>query len=687
MKYQDLIQAARIEGAVRLRDADVLGEAQRLVSSYVVPEQLARDVVDPVLCHLQLDPPNQGRAVIVSGGHGAGKSHLLSVVSAIAEHACLPGQLAHPELAAAARRFAGRFLSVRVELSATTVPLKDILCAAVRERLNGAPLDYEHETVGGGMGGSDALTTMVEAFLSQHPGHGILVVVDELYDYLNTRTEPELASDLDCLCALAHLCENSPVRFVAGLRQRLSDDCASLLVAQCRSLFEERCLSVLIERHHLKQILSESVLRKNARQQQKVSAHLQYHGKQYPGIIGRMAEFVSLFPIHPDYVDMVEPFTATNGGGVLTLLSTAVQQRLQDELPDDNPGLISYDDFWTTLRDGPGFRTLPDAKAVIACGQTLERVIGHDINPACRQTALRLARALLVRHIMTDNNPHPHGFTAQELRESLCPHSRPLIGEQANPDLSGKECEALLHELREALGGRFLCLDTMSQRFRLDPQRVEDYDRLVEKLAAAVQPSDLNRYYKELIRRLMSFPETGLLPGHPVWAHELEWCRGGELAFAKGYAFYGRPSERPADIAEQQYCIYFVPPHGPQRCERAERQDEVFVRLTGADEFFWTTLRVWGATLDLRSNSVGHARSVYESKFDQLMRKLANWFDEHWQTALEVEHDGEATSVFDRINHLWASSSPWERVSVHDAVNTAAGVCLSQYFREQALRS
>lgn len=688
MKYGDLIESTRIGGKVRIQDADTFLNAERLVSTYLVSDDLAREVVGQTFAHMQLDESECGNAVIVGGGHGAGKSHLMAVVSAIAERGHLAHALTGPGVGAAATDFAGRYKSVRVELAATTAPLSTILCAAVQERLGTPGANGTAETAHVGQAGTDALARMVEAFRVGHPDHGVLLVVDELWDYLQTRTEPELASDLACLSEIAELCRRSRLRFIAGLREKLPDDGVSQRISGSLALFQQRFALALIDREHVKQIISIGMVRKDTDQAQRVKAHLLRFSERYPRMVERIDEFVRLFPLHPDYVDTVEPFAAAGGSGVLAFLSDAVQRRLQHEVPHDSPGLISYDDYWATLRDDPSVRALPDVKVAIACGQALEPCIERCFPRADRrQMALQLARALLVRRVAANGIAGADGATAQELCDTLClPDPQPKDGNGHRPGQLAEKIEALLHEIRDALEGRFLCLDTANQRFCLDPRRVEDYDRLVEEHAAAATPSDLNRYYSELVRRLMAFPEAGLVAGHPVWRHELEWCRGGELAFAKGYAFCGRPGERPPAIGDHQYCIYFVPPHGPQRFERDGRRDEVFVRLSGADEAFWHLLRVWGAALDLLSNSDGHARSIYQTKATDLVRELTNWFDAHGQTALEIEYDGEATSLMERLNHLWGSSSLWEYVSTHDAVNTAAGVCLSQYFRDEALR-
>ncbi len=49
-----------------------------------------------------------------------------------------------------------------------------------------------------------------------------------------------------------------------------------------------------------------------------------------------------------------------------------MKKRLDKEVRQDRPEMIAYDSYWTTLRENPSFRSVPDIKAVIDCSQVLE---------------------------------------------------------------------------------------------------------------------------------------------------------------------------------------------------------------------------------------------------------------------------------------------------------------------------
>ena len=108
MTYRDLIQFEPIETVVQLRDAEHESAAHRLVATYVVSDEMAEKLTAVLIPQLQFDEPADNKGFLVVGNYGTGKSHLMSVISAVAERAELVDALTHSDVAAAAGRIAGR---------------------------------------------------------------------------------------------------------------------------------------------------------------------------------------------------------------------------------------------------------------------------------------------------------------------------------------------------------------------------------------------------------------------------------------------------------------------------------------------------------------------------------------------------------------------------------------------------
>jgi len=142
--------------------------------------------------------------------------------------------------------------------------------------------------------------------------------------------------------------------------------------------------------------LADQVLRKIGEQQTRISEYLTPFAKFYSHMNKRMDQFVRLFPVHPDYIDVFEQIRAAEKHKALKTLSLAVKKLLDQEVPQDRPGLIAYDSYWDVLRSNPAFRAIPDVKAVSDCSQVLEsRITQAFTRPVYKPMALRIRWAAL----------------------------------------------------------------------------------------------------------------------------------------------------------------------------------------------------------------------------------------------------------------------------------------------------
>ena len=125
MNYRDLIDFEPVESVVQLRWADDLTRASHLASSYVISDRMADMILRQILPVIDLHPNQRNGGLFVVGNYGTGKSHLMSVISVVAEHKELLAQLTHAGVATGLVPIAGCFQVVRQEFGATQMPLRD----------------------------------------------------------------------------------------------------------------------------------------------------------------------------------------------------------------------------------------------------------------------------------------------------------------------------------------------------------------------------------------------------------------------------------------------------------------------------------------------------------------------------------------------------------------------------------
>lgn len=689
MKYGELIQFEPIETTIQLRDADKASAAQHLVQTYVISGEMAERLVNLVIPQLQFDHPMDNKGLLVVGNYGTGKSHLMSVLSAIAENGGLLPSLNDRNVAAAATGISGRFKVIRTEIGATTMSLRDILVAELEEHLTAMGVPYLFPAADKVPNNKRAFEEMMTAFHQVFPDHGLLLLVDELLDFLRTRKDQGLILDLNFLREIGEVCKDLRFRFIAGVQEAIFDSPRFSFVADSIRRVKDRFEQVLIARRDVKFVVAERLLRKTAEQQSRIRDHLKPFTKYYDRMNERMDEFVRLFPVHPDYIDTFERVTAVEKREVLKTLSLAMKKMLDKNVPQDEPGLIAFDSYWSTLRENASFRAIPDIRAVIDCSQVLEsRIESAFPRKQYKPMALRLIHALSVHRLTTGDIYAPMGASAEELRDRLClfdPMIAELGSDEPDKDLQ-THVETVLREIHKTVSGQFISSNQDNRQYYLDLKKTDDYDALIEKRAESLNASQLDRYYYEALRRVMECTDQTYVTGYKIWQHELEWLE--RKAARLGYLFFGAPNERSTAVPQRDFYIYFIQPNDPPRFKDTKEPDEVFFRLKDIDEEFQITLKSYTAALDLSATSSGNAKATYESKANGFLKKLVQWLQKNMTNAFEVTYQGQARTIAEwakgkSIRNL-SGVAPNETINFRDLVNTIAGICLAPHFENQA---
>lgn len=689
MKYGDLIQFDPIESVVQLRDADKSSAAHALVNTYVISEEMAERLTHLVIPQMQFDQPVDNKGLLVVGNYGTGKSHLMSVISSLAADAALLDELNHAGVREAASQIAGRFKVIRTEIGSTTMSLRDIVVAELEEYLEKLGVEYVFPEAGSIASHKRAFEDMMSKFAEKYPEHGLLLVVDELLDYLRSRKDQELILDLNFLREVGEVCKDLRFRFMAGVQEAIFDSPRFAFVSDSLRRVKDRFEQILIARNDVKFVVAERLLKKTTEQQANIRSYLMPFAKYYGTLNERMDEFVQLFPVHPDYIDTFERVTAVEKREALKTLSLGMKGLLDKDVPQDEPGLLAFDSYWNTLRQNPSFRAIPEIRAVIDCSQVLESRITNAITrKQYKAMALRLIHALSVQRLITGDIYAPIGATAEELRDRLCLFD-PLVAEMGSnePDKDLQtHVETVLREIHKTVSGQFISFNADNRQFYLDLKKTDDFDALIDKRAESLGQAQLDRFYYEALKRVMECQDATYVTGYKIWQHELVWQD--HKTSRTGYLFFGAPNERSTVVPQRDFYLYFIQPNDPPRFKDDKANDEIFFRLKNTDEEFQTAIKSYAAALDLAATSSGHAKATYELKANGFLKKLVQWLQKHMIDAFEVTYQGRAKSMTE-----WAKGKsirdlsgllPHETINFRDLVNTIAGICLAPNFENQA---
>ncbi len=664
MKYSDLVQFAPVDAVVELRAADSAEAARRLVETFVISERMAELLCDVVVP--QLARAGDPRGLLVVGNYGTGKSHLMAVISAVAEHRGLAARLTSSRVADRVAPIAGVFRVIRVEIGATRMGLRDVLCGALTDGLAGLGVAFAFPSASERHENKSALAAMMAAFHAVHAGRGLLLVVDELLDFLRSRDERELGLDLSFLRELGEVCGGTWLRVIAGVQESLFDHPRFQSAADALRRVKDRFEAVRIDREDVAFVVAERLFKKDLRQQTLVREHLIKFCPLYGGMRERLDEFVRLFPVHPAYLTMVERISLAEQRDVLRILSAESRRISGDEVPADAPGLIAYDAYLKVLQGSPVLRAVPEVRAVLECCAGLAGRVQQGLaRPQYRAVALRIVDALAVHRLTTDLHA-PVGVTAEQLRDDLC-LLLPLPERESG--FLKTIVEAVLREVVRAVSGQFISFNKENGQYYLDLGKGVDFDALIERRGAELVA--LERYYFEVLEQVLVAGEAPCVRGHRCWAFEVVWRERG--AGREGYLCLGAPNERPTSLAESGFFLQFVPVFEAGDFE-ARGADEVVFRLVRVAEGFVRALRLYAGASELAASASGGNKKIYEGKAGEHLRGVMSWLRDNLD-AVEVVHRGGGRSLVELVE-----ASP--DATFRECVTGAAAKVLASRFAE-----
>jgi Family of unknown function (DUF6079) len=542
VRYGELVEFDPIRTVKDLRHAD----AERDVRTFVISERMAESLAGLIVPHLQFSEPHDNKGLLAVGNYGTGKTHLMSVIGAIAENAELVRLLTNADAVAPFEKIAGRFAVVRTSIGSTAMNLHELVVAELEKGLRDVGVHYEFPPPSEASNVTDALVEMMAAFEARHSGKGLLLIVDELLDFLRTRHDTELIKDLAFLRELGEVCAHTRFRFLAGVQEAIFDSPRFQHTASAMRRVRARFEQVRIARSDVAFVVAERLLRKSVSQRDRIREHLERFAPLYEGMQAQMDEFVSLFPVHPAYLQVFEQLTLIEKRDVLKTLSEQMTALLDREVPARGPGLLSYDSFREQLAGDPSNRQILEVAEVLDKTDKLRAAIRRSLDPPDYEPlVLRIVDALAVHRLTTEDIRQPIGLTRRALCDELCllPDGMPEL-DSAFLELT---VESAVAAMQKAVSGQFISENEENRQLYIDIAKTTDHQQLVDQRAESLDLRALDRAYYTAAAQLMEVADKPVKTGARIWEYELPWEE--RKASRLGYSRWPRGSTPPPSCA------------------------------------------------------------------------------------------------------------------------------------------
>lgn len=649
-KYGELIQFEPVTTIIKLKEAAELDRAQQLVASYVISDKMSQKLADIIIPQLQFEESVDNKSLWVVGNYGSGKSHLMSVISAVAEFPELAQFITNEKVREAASKIAGKFKVIRFEIGASKKAFADIVTDNLTTGLSEFGIDYQFPAM-------DEISSnhkpyfeeMMALFHQTYPDHGLLLICDEMLDYLRSRNQQQLPLDIAMMRVMGEVIDGTRFRFICGVQEAIFDSTQLAFASQEVKRIRDRAEQVLITRDDIKYVVAERLLKKNAQQLAWIREYLQKFTPCFDRMNERLDEFVKMFPVHPDYINT---FERVRGAGieqrqVLRSLSRQMQALMEQDVPADKPGIFSYDTYWEELRNDPSAKTNQEIGEVIKVGETLFTRIDQAYPTASEvDFAKRLVAGLAIHRLSVGDIYNEMGATAAELRDSLCLYL-PVIEQLSGEKSKHLETQivSVLTKIRKTVNGQFFSKNKANDQFFLDLKKTEDFDAYIENKVPLLAEDSLNNAYRAGLLQILEETDTQR-PNIEMWQHELKWLD--RNVNRPGWMFLGSPNQRETAKPPLDYYMYFVQPYNPPKLKKEFiRSDEVLFILQNPDAEFDRCLNYYAAAIELHASATGNAKNVYKLKADSYLKDMQSWLKNHYKDAYIAQYNGQGKPMMD----------------------------------------
>jgi len=674
VKYSELIHFEPVESVVELKGAAKSDYANKLIDTYVISEHMAETIDEVIIEQLQFQHPADNKGLFIVGNYGTGKSHLMSVISTIAETEAISSRIQNDRVSTKAKEIEGKFKVLRIELDGITMPLREILFQYMVEYMEDLGVDFELPDFDSVKSNKDELLKMMAAFHDVYPDHGFLIIIDELLDYLRSRKDQERILDFNFIRVMGEICRTSRFRFMAGIQEMLFDNPKFQFVASELNRVKERTEQAFISREDIEYVVSQRLLKKDDKQKALIREHLQKFTSLYGKLNENIEKYVELFPIHPAYLATFEKVSVAEKRVILKTISREMKKVLDEEVPAEQPGLISYDSYWPYIEGDKGLKTNPDVKAVMSKANILiDRIENAFTRPAYRPMAKRIVQALSVFRLTTDNIYSQLGVTPDELRDQLFLYAE--LPEQDSEFLR-TTIESVLKEILKTVSYQYISVNKENGQYYLDIDKDIDVDSLIEHKTETLSNNQLDQYYFEILAQVTdTATEHTYVPGYKIWKHELAWHQ--KRVTRPGYIFFGAPNERSTAQPERDFYLYMIQPFDPPKYKDDEKPDEVFFKLDVKDEKFVLPMKFYAGAKEMAASATTGTKQLYEQKADTYRKQVVKWLNENMPTTFKMTYKGVTKKLAEWSTFAHAHGA------VREIIDSAADDCLSSWFNEK----
>jgi len=669
MRYKELIQFDPIEEVIKFNQLSNADYRQALIKNFVFSKAYETTIIPEICRDLDFTSNSETFGLQIVGDFGTGKSHLMSLFSLIAEDETLLPLVANEKARRVLGVIAGKYKIIRFEMGSTD-ELWNIVCEQMDDAFKSWGLNYSIAADNRGMY-KDRLNRMMSAFEQEFPGKGLMVVIDEMLEYLKGRaSDDRLNRDLSVLRALGEFSDRTMFRMVFGVQEQIYNVPQFQFAAKMLNHANDRYRQIPITKQDVQYVVQQRLLRKDDSQRQLIRQHLSKFTEFFTDIHARLDDYVNLFPVNPSFFENFQQIkVGKSQREVMKTLSKKFKAILDEEVPTTYPGLICYDDYWNDL-NVPAMMTEPDVRRVSEIMNTIHQKIDDNFTGARAKKAPlahRIANACAVK-ILQDSLEKTNGASAENLVDDLCWLEPACIDREFLLDTMG----TVAKQIATATDGQYFERNDNNQEFHLRIEGGVNYEQKIKDFVTTMSDDNKDSHFFNYLVEYLPIEVDQYRREFKIFTHSIDWKS--HKTMLDGYIFMGNPSERSTTQPQQNFYIYFMPIFNKAKMAHGNEPDSIYVHLDKVSDEMKELVELYAAAEALIASVDSSQKPFYEQYKKRYEDKLKPIFQRDFTQCTEIVYQGEVQP----INPQMMTGGSKEQV-----ISNIASTLLEDYFCQQ----
>lgn len=637
MKYKELLNFEPITEVVKFSQTSESAYQQSLVKTFVFSDTFKKYLIPLMIRNLDFNYSGESFGLQVVGNYGTGKSHLMSLVSLLAEDATLIDLINDGKPKKDLKSIAGKFKVLRFELG-NKESLWEVVTFQIENYLHGLGINFSFDGHGP-MPYFDKLSLMMAEFEEKFPHKGLLVVIDEMLAYLKGRSAADkLNQDLAVLQALGQACDKSKFKFMFGVQEMIYHSPEFQFAAEMLQKVNDRYKDILITKEDVAFVVKNRLLKKGEHQKQKIKSHLDPFLSLFTDMHGRTQDYIELFPVHPTYFENFEKIRiGKSQREILKTLSNQFAEILEQNVPQDNPGLLTYDRYWEDVQTNSDLMSIPDVRKVKEITETIQDKINSyftGVRAAKKPVAKRIVNACAIK-ILQHELQKQNGTNTEHLVDDLCLTDKLASDRDFLIDIIDSAAQQII----TATSGQYFDKNVENAEYHLRIEGGINFDQKIKDYAATMADSQKDEYFFKFLEVNLPLDHNTYRTGFRIWEHSIDWKS--HKSYREGYIFFGNPNEKSTTHPRQHFYMYFMPIFDDNKKKRNHEEDEIYFIFDDLSKEFKEAVTLYGAALALEVRADSSQKTIYRQKIDELNKKARTLFDQEYVQITKVDYQGK----------------------------------------------